>query len=93
MRVGTCLIKLALDEARSLKDKRRVIKSLKDRVQADFNVSISEVGAGDFWQSAEIGVAVVSNDGRFCQQVIDKVVDRVRAFHGCRLVDYETELQ
>jgi len=92
MRVGTCHLRLAVDGARSLKDKRRVIKSLKDRVGGTFNVSISEVGAADYRQSAELGIAVVSNDSRFCREMLDKVVDWVRHFHGCRLVDYEIEV-
>lgn len=91
VRVGTCHIRMALDGARSLKDKRRIIKALKDRLRSAFNISISEVGSNDYWQTAELGVAVVANETRFCQSVLSKVVDRVRLFHGCRIVDYQTE--
>jgi len=92
MRIGSCHMRLAIDGARSLKDKRRIIKALKDRLGAAFNISISEVGSADAWQTAEIGVAIVANDGRYCQTVLDKVLDHVRAFRGCRIIDHDTEI-
>jgi len=92
VRIGTCQIRVALDGARSLKDKRRIIKALKDRLRNAFNISISEVGSNDFWQTADLGIAVVANETRFCQSVLSKVVDHVRLFRGCRVVEYETEI-
>jgi len=92
VRIGTCQLRLAIDGARSLKDKRRIIKGLKDRLRSDFNISVSEVGSNEFWQTAELGIAIVANDTRFCHSVLSKVVDRVRMARGCRIIDYDTEI-
>ena len=92
MVVGTVIVKLAIFDATSLKDKRRVVKSLKDRLRHRFNVSVAEVGDLDRRQSAEIAVAVVANDGSFVESCLDKVVDYVRMNRGASLVDYETDV-
>ena len=57
MIVGTVEIHLALQDARTLKDKRRILSSLKDRVRNKFNVSVAEVDHQDMTQSAVIGAA------------------------------------
>ncbi|NLE60031.1 MAG: DUF503 domain-containing protein, partial [Planctomycetes bacterium] len=70
MVVGTLSLKLAIFGAYSLKDKRRVVNSLKDRLKGRFNVSVAEVGSLDRWQQAELGVAMVANDGRFVESAL-----------------------
>jgi uncharacterized protein YlxP (DUF503 family) len=62
MLVGICTIELHLAGNRDLKGKRRVLKSVKDRVRNTFNVSIAEVDDLDAWQRATLGVACVSNE-------------------------------
>ena len=62
MIVGTMRVSAFIGESHSLKDKRHVLKSVKDRVHDRFNVSIAEVESNDLWQKTELGVAVVSND-------------------------------
>ena len=85
-------LKLAIYEATSLKDKRRVIKSLKDRLSNRFNMSVAEVGHLDRCQQAELGLAIVANDKRFVESCLDKVVDYVRLDRSASLLDYEVEL-
>jgi len=92
MVVGVLQMRLLLRDAMSLKDKRRIVKSLRDRIRHDFNVSASEVDAQDLHQTAVLGVAVAANEGAFAHQVLAKVVDLVRRTPGAELVDYETEL-
>lgn len=75
----------------SLKDKRRVLKSLKDRLHNKFNVSIAEINALDHRQQAILGVAMVANDRRFVDSALSKLVDQIRAHGGVSLVDYELE--
>jgi uncharacterized protein YlxP (DUF503 family) len=75
MIIGSMEIQLRLDGCKSLKDKRRVIRSLIERVRRDFHVSISEVGDQDLWGNASIGVACVSNDSRHAESVLQHVVD------------------
>ena len=91
MVVGTLEIRLVLRGSHSLKDKRRVIKSLKDRFRNKFNVSVAEVDHQDEWQQATLGVAMVGNDGRYINQVLSKVIDHLRGVHGAELVDYHME--
>jgi uncharacterized protein len=73
MIVGVATWELSIPGAASLKEKRMVLKSLKDRMRRRFNVSISETAFHDIWQRAEISVAVVGADGRFVDSVLSKV--------------------
>lgn len=92
MIVGTLKVRLVLRESHSLKDKRRVIKSLKDTLSNKFNISIAETDEQDVWQTAEIGVAAVGTDTPFVQSVLTSVVNYVRFFGGVELVDAQQEL-
>jgi uncharacterized protein len=90
--VGTLKIRLVLRESHSLKDKRRVLKSLKDTLSNKFNISVAETDEQDVWQTAEVGVAAVGTDGTHVQSVLTNVVNYVRFFGGVELVDSEQEL-
>ena len=92
MIVGTLKIRLVLRESHSLKDKRRVLKSLKDTLSNKFNISVAETDEQDVWQTAEIGIAAVGSDGSFVQSVLTNVVNYVRFFGGVELVDSEQEI-
>jgi hypothetical protein len=92
MVVGTLHLKLAVFGSTSLKDKRRVVKSLKERLTNRFHVSAAEVGSLDHRQQAELGVALVGNDHQFVESCLAKIVDYVRLDRGASLVDYEIEL-
>jgi len=92
MIIGTLRLKLAVFESTSLKDKRRVVKSLKERLIGRFNVSVAEVGSLDHRQQAELGVALVANDRRFVESCLDQIVQYVRLDPAASLVNYESEL-
>jgi uncharacterized protein YlxP (DUF503 family) len=93
MVVGVLQMRILVRDAMSLKDKRRVVRSLRDRIRNDFNVSVSEVDALDLRQTAILGVALATNDRVFADQVLAKVVDAVRrSAGGAELVDYEVEI-
>ena len=92
MVVGTLTVRLAIFGATSLKDKRSVVKSLKERLIHKFHVSVAEVGLLDQRQQAELGVAMVGNEGRFVESCLDKIVDYIRLDHGASLVDFEKEM-
>jgi hypothetical protein len=91
MIVGTVIIRMAIHGAQSLKDKRRVVKSLKERIRNDFNVSIAEVDHLDSRQMAVLGVAVCANSTPFVEEVLSKVVNRCRLNPEAVLIDFETE--
>ena len=74
MRVGVLTIELAILEARTLKDKRRVIKGFKDRLRNRFNVSVAEVGFGDAPKRCRLGVVMVSKETRPLHSQLDKIV-------------------
>ena len=92
MVIGALSLKLAIFEAVTLKDKRRVVNSLKERLIGKFRVSVAEVGALDRRQQAELGVALVANDRRFVESCLDKIVDYVRLDRSASLVDWEIEV-
>jgi uncharacterized protein YlxP (DUF503 family) len=76
----------------SLKDKRRVIRSIKDRIAHGRNVSIAEVGALDEHRRSILGVSMVSNDGRYVEGALSKLVDFVRSVPQVDLIDYQIDL-
>jgi uncharacterized protein YlxP (DUF503 family) len=93
MHVGVCRIVLRLPENQSLKGKRHVIHSLKDRVHNRFNVSIAETEANGQWQQAVLGVSCVSNDARHVNEVLSEVVRYVEGNGGdVQLLDYDIQV-
>lgn len=92
MVVGTLSIRMAIRSSRSLKDKRRIIKSLKDRIRNRFNVSISETGAQDNLKSSIIGVAMIGTDRQYVNSTLSALINSFRFFPQIELVDYELEL-
>ena len=89
--VGLLQVRLAIPGSRNLKDKRRVIKSIKDRLAHQHNVSIAEVDDLDHRQKASLAIAMVSNNGRFTESCLSKIVDRLRVHPEASLVDYQIE--
>ena len=92
MTVGVLQIEITIPDAFSLKDKRRVVKSIKDRIAHAHNVSIAEVGALDEHRRSILGVAMVSNDARYVEGGLSKLVDFVRSVPHVSLVDYQIDL-
>jgi len=92
MHVGVLQIEVAIPDAFSLKDKRRVIKSLKDRIAHGHNVSIAEVGALDEHRRCMLGMAMVSNDSRYVEGALSKLVDFVKMVPKISLIDYQIDL-
>ena len=92
MTVGSCKIELRIPDSGSLKEKRRAVKSIKDRLQARFNVGIAKVDRLDDWQRATLGVAAVSNSARVVDETLSKVVNWIEANGDVLVVDYEIDL-
>ena len=93
MNVGVCRIGLRLPENSSLKGKRRVVKSITTRVRSKFNVSIAEIDDQNLWQRATLGICCVSNDKRYTNEVLSKVVDLiVDGRFEAEILDYEIEI-
>ncbi len=93
MNVGVCRISLRLPENLSLKGKRQVLKSITSRVSNKFNVSIAEVDDQDLWQLATLGICCVSNNKRYTNGVLSKVVDFiVNSRFEVEILNYEIEI-
>jgi len=92
MIVGICSIELRLAENHDLKGKRRVLKSVKDRVRGRFNVSIAEIGDLDAWQRSIIGVACVSKDRDQVESTLAHVAAFVEDLHLASVESVHTEI-
>lgn len=92
MFVGVARLVLAIPGARSLKDRRRVVKSLKDRLRARVPVSLAEVGDLERYQVATLGMAVVSNEAARCSEVLSQAVGMARVARDAVLSDVATEI-
>jgi len=92
MIIGVLQLELSIQDAMSLKDKRRVVKSIKDRIAHGHNVSIAEVGALDEHRRSVLGVVMVANDARYVEGALAKLVDFVRSVPQVDLLDYQIEL-
>ena len=93
MIVGTATVEIFLPDSQSLKAKRGVIKRLRERVRRKFNVSIAEVGYLDKWQRSTLGIGVVSNEVRFADQVLAKVVREIASQSAFEVIDVQTEMR
>jgi len=85
-------LELSIPDAMSLKDKRRVVLSLKDKIRNGHNVSIAEVGALDEHRRSVIGLAMVANDKAYVEGGLSKLVDLVRMTANVSLIDYQIDL-
>jgi uncharacterized protein YlxP (DUF503 family) len=93
MNVGTCRVKLRFPENLSLKGKRQILKSITTRLRSKFNVSVAEVDDNDLWQLATLGIACVSNNKRYTNEVLSKAVDFItNGRFDLEIVDYEIEI-
>jgi len=92
MVVGICCLDLRISENNSLKGKRRILKSMIERVTKKFNVSMAEVGDHDIWQSSQIGFCMVGNDKRFVNSALDKIIDFIDAMNTAEIIESDIEI-
>ena len=90
--VGICTVELFIPGSQSLKDKRHVLLSLKDRLREKFNLSVAEVDGQDLWQKAVLGLACVANEGRYANQVCDQALNLIRSVPAVEIVQSRVEL-
>jgi uncharacterized protein len=91
MIVGTLQVRLLLREARTLKDKRQIVKSIKDRLHNHFNVSIAEVDERDNRQLAVLGLAMVSNETHHLKVALGQIVEALRSHPVAELINHQME--
>lgn len=91
MHVGICKAFLTISESHSLKQKRRVVKSIIARLKNQFNVAVGEVDALDVHQRAVLGIVSVSNDSAHLNRVLSKAINFIETNGLAELTDYEIE--
>jgi uncharacterized protein len=92
MVVGILQVELIIGESDSLKDKRRVVASLKARLHREHQVSVAEVDALDDRSTAVLGIVLASTSVPHCQSVLDRIVDKLRLHRDCVLNEHRTEI-
>ncbi len=92
MRVGVCVVELHIAGNTSLKGKRRVVKSIKERIKNRYNVSVAEIDAHDLHQRASIGIAMVGNDSAKLNSELDKIVNHIDRMHVADILRHQIEL-
>ena len=92
MPVGLLTLEIHIQDAHSLKDKRQVLRSLKDRLRGRFNVAIAELDGQGSWQRATIGIVSVSNNAAYLERSLRTVFEESERLLGRDLVSHELEL-
>jgi uncharacterized protein YlxP (DUF503 family) len=91
--VGICKIKIRLPDNLSLKGKRQIVKSVTARLRNRFPISVAEVDDNDLWQLATIGICYISNEKRFTNEILSKIVEFVVNNQGdYEVLDHELEI-
>jgi uncharacterized protein YlxP (DUF503 family) len=92
MLVVAAMITLVIPGNDSLKGKRRVVKSLIERVRHKFDAAVAEVGDNDLWQKARIGVALVGNDSHLLEARLQQIMKFMENQHLVEIIDSQVEL-
>ena len=90
--VGLLKIDVQIPECRSLKAKRKIVQSITARLRQRFNASVAEVDFQDKWQRCRIGVSIVSNDSRFVDSQLRKVVNFLEGTGLMIVLDFDIEI-
>jgi uncharacterized protein YlxP (DUF503 family) len=92
MPIGLLTLEIHIPDARSLKDKRQVLRSLKDRLRHQFNVAVAELDHQDVWQRAVVGIVTLSNDEHHVRDSLDQVAAEADRLLGRDLVAQQIEI-
>lgn len=94
MPIATLTLELAIEHAQSLKDRRQVVRSLKDRLRHSFNISIAEMDEAVVWNRATLGVVAISNSTAYLAgqlREVEAAARRLGVGLGCEIVDSYVE--
>jgi uncharacterized protein YlxP (DUF503 family) len=92
MVVGTMKIILRVHDNHSLKGKRKIVRSMVDKVKHKFNVAIAEVGSNDKWQKIELGISTVGNDRRHIDTSLNTVLSYLESLYLAEIIDSTVEI-
>ena len=91
MPIGLLTLEIHIPDARSLKDKRQVLRSLKDRLRANFNVAVAELEHQDLWQRSRVGVVSISGDGGHLADSLQAIAQESERVLGRDLLSQQIE--
>lgn len=92
MNLGILTVEVYLNNSGSLKEKRMVLKSLKDKLRNNFNISIAELDEQDKWQKAILGIVVIGNKRIFLNQQLSSILEYINKFNSLEIVNHQIEL-
>jgi uncharacterized protein YlxP (DUF503 family) len=92
MPVGLLTLELHIPDAQSLKDKRQVLRSLKDKLRREFNVAVAELDHHDVWHRSVVGIVTLSNEEKHVQESLQKVLDAADRILGSFLIGQKFEI-
>ena len=92
MYIGVLQFSMAIPHAGSLKDKRSVVRGLKDRLRRHYNVSIAEIADLDTWSIATLGLVMAGSDVGYLNGALDKIVDDLEVWRDATLEDHQIEI-
>lgn len=90
--VGVLQLELVIPGSSSLKDKRAILRSMKDRMRRNFNVAVAEVDNHDHWQLATLGIVTVSGEAPFCEAQLRKVLEFAETYRDAEVSDYQIDV-
>ena len=94
MPVATLTLELAIEHAQSLKDRRQVVRSIKEKLRHGFNISVAELDDALVWNRATLGIAAISNSNTYLEGQLREVEDVARRLSvglGCEVIDSYVE--
>lgn len=92
MKIGICVVDLYFPGKSSLKGKRQVLRSIKDRIKNRFNVSVAELEDHDKWQRTKLGIVTISNDNQHANSTLTGVMNFIEGFCEAQVLDYTIQL-
>ena len=92
MPVGLLTLELHIADAQSLKDKRQVLRSLKDKLRQKFNVAVAELDHQDVWQRSVVGVVTLSTEEKHVREVLQKALEEADEILGSMLINQAVEI-
>lgn len=93
MNIGVCRVEIHLPESQSLKDKRRVVKSIITRLQNEYHISVAEVENQELWQLSTIGIACISNHSHHADEILTSALNFIiNHYPQIEVVNHETEI-
>jgi uncharacterized protein YlxP (DUF503 family) len=91
MPIGLLTLEIHIPDARSLKDKRQVLRGLKDRLRAHYNVAVAELKHQELWQRSRVGVVSISGDSKYLEESLEAIAAESERILGRDLVSQEID--